>query len=80
MAIGLDEQTMIVVQENWFTVRGESYVVIWDTKLSPDEPRMCFLKAGDIYDFIDRDPLRRTRSSEAFDVARRPIRLSSAEG
>lgn len=56
LGIGLDEDTAIVVAGDQFTVIGQSYVVIYDNRLSiPPGGRFYFLAPGDRYNLKTRE-------------------------
>lgn len=71
LGIGLDEGTVVVVEDDWMTVAGRSYVVVHDSDLSgPNPGPFYFMKNGDIYHLKHRRPERRYWSSEPFATAR----------
>ena len=56
LGIGLDENTAIVVQNDWFEVIGASYVVIYDhQKMIGEGGKFYFLAPGDRYDLVKRE-------------------------
>ena len=72
LVIGIDEGTAIAVDHNWFSVHGQSYVVMIDPE--PDSSQQeCFyfLKEGDDYDLKGRFPMRKQRSIGPFAQSRR---------
>ena len=71
LGIGLDEGAVVVVEEDWMTVAGNSYVVVHDSDLSgPNPGRFYFMRKSDIYHLKHRRPERRYWSSEPFASAR----------
>ena len=72
LAIGIDERTVIAVDGNWFSVHGESYVVMIDAEpQSTQQECFYFLKDGDGYDLKGRFPMRKQRATEPFAQCRR---------
>ena len=67
LVIGIDEETAIRVDCNWFSVHGKSYVVMVDPE-SESNQQDCFyfLKDGDDYELKERFPLRKQRSTGPF--------------
>ncbi len=62
LGIGLDENTAIVVQNDWFEVIGASYVVIYDhQKMIGEGGTFYFLAPGDRYDLVKREAFRPAR-------------------
>ncbi|NEQ54869.1 MAG: cyanophycinase [Leptolyngbya sp. SIO3F4] len=69
LGIGIDENTAIVVQQNEFTVIGESYVLVYDgtfwsregsdLKTLPEKEKLFyFLREGDQYDLLNRNMMK----------------------
>lgn len=55
LGIGLDENTAIVVQSDWFEVIGQSYVAIFDArKMIGQEGKFYLLAPGDRFDLPNR--------------------------
>ena len=62
LGIGLDENTAIVVQDDWFEVIGASYVAIYDhQKMIGEGGKFYFLAPGDRYDLAKREAVRPSR-------------------
>ena len=59
LGIGIDENTAIIVKGDQFSVMGEGYVAIYDSKLKQTEAYERFefflLTAGDAYDWKKRE-------------------------
>ena len=74
LGIGLDEDTAIVVQGDWFEVIGASYVAIYDSqKMIADNGHFYFLAPGDRYHLTDRKPFRAVREMRPLErVEERP--------
>ena len=74
IGIGLDENTAIVVQGDWFEVIGASYVVIYDNqKMIGDAGRFYFLAPGDRYNLAERKAYRPVRQMQPLErVEERP--------
>jgi cyanophycinase len=71
LGIGIDEDTAIVVQGDRFEVIGQSLVAIYDyEKTVGERGRFYFLRPGDSYDMATRTAMRRTYSSEPFEIVR----------
>ena len=62
LGIGLDENTAIVEQDDWFEVIGASYVAIYDhQKMIGEGGNFYFLAPGDRYDLVKREAFRPAR-------------------
>lgn len=62
LGIGIDENTAIVVQGDWFEVIGQSYVAIYDYRRRLDSGgRFYFLAPGDRFNLKTREPFRPQR-------------------
>ena len=74
LGIGLDENTAIVVQGDWFEVIGASYAVIYDNqKMIGDTGRFYFLAPGDRYNLAERQPYRPVQQMQPLErVEERP--------
>lgn len=65
LGIGIDENTAIVVQQDWFEVIGASYVVIYDRQhMIEGEGHYYFLSPGDTYHLPERSPYRNNEPLE----------------
>ncbi len=72
LPIGIDEGTSIMADGNWFSVKGDSYVVMIDPEPGSSQKEcFYFLKAGDSYDLKGRFPMRKQRSTDPFAGSRR---------
>jgi len=72
-AIGLDEDTAIVVEGDRFSVIGRSYVVVYSTTpVAGKTGRFYFLGAGDRFDLETRTPTRRGDSWRPLEGVRPP--------
>ena len=59
LGIGIDENTAIVVQDNWFEVIGTSYVAIYDrTKMLGTQGKFYLLRPGDRFHLPSRTAYR----------------------
>ncbi len=54
LGIGIDESTAVVVQKNAFEVIGNSYVAIYDSKITDETKPFTFLGKGQRYDLKER--------------------------
>ena len=74
LGIGLDENTAIVVQGDWFEVIGASYVAIYDhQKMIGEGGKFYFLAPGDRFDMANREAFRIGREMRPVDrVEARP--------
>lgn len=76
LGLGLDENTAIVVQGDWFEVIGTSYVAIYDhQKMIGEAGRFYFLAPGDRYHLPERKAYRAVREMRPLErVEERPWR------
>jgi len=54
LGIGIDESTAVVVQKNNFEVIGNSYVAVYDSKITDETKPFTFLGKGQRYDLKER--------------------------
>lgn len=68
LGIGIDEDTAIVVQGDRAEIIGQSYVAIYDTRITVAESgKFYLLRPGDAIDLATRVPMRRVMSEEPFE-------------
>ena len=74
LGIGIDENTALVVQGDWFEVIGASYVAIYDhQKMIGEAGRFYFLAPGDRYHLPERKAYRAVREMRPLErVEERP--------
>ena len=67
LVMGIDEETVVMVDCNWLSVHGKSYVVMVDSDPeSGQQECFYFLKEGDDYELKGRFPMRKQRSTNPF--------------
>ena len=69
LGIGIDENTAIVVQHDWFEVIGASYVAVYDRQFTTKTNGAFYLlRSGDMYHLPERSPYRNDEPMVPFEM------------